>query len=102
MALIASVLGLGDQIGNSTTLAASTSTGAIAITKGRQIAINATQDMCIRFTASASVSAATATDFRIPQNQTFVFSVPAEITTMYLFNPSASTLTYYWTYLSKF
>lgn len=102
MALFASVLGLNDVVGNSASLSGTTSTAAIPITAQRQFAINATGDMTIRFTSSAGTTAAVAGDFRIPANQTFVFSVPSDITTMYLYNPGASSITYYWTYLSKF
>lgn len=105
MALIAGVLALPDissSSANSTTLAGTTSTAAIVVTPNTLIAINATQDMSVRFSGSAAVTAAVATDFRIPANSTFTFSVSENETKMFFYNDSSTTLTYWWQYLSKF
>jgi hypothetical protein len=65
------------------------------------IVINATQDVNIRFGSASSV-AAVSTDFRIPQNQTFTFTVHADSRYFSLYNGSGTTATYYWTYLNQF
>jgi hypothetical protein len=104
MALIAGVLGLNDAVGNSGTQTTGGSTAAIPLLVNEQIAINANQDINIRFsnTNATGVTAAVAADFRIPQNSTFVFHIPKSVNEMFLYNGSGSTATYWWTYLNKF
>ena len=87
--------------GNSGTQTTGGATAAINVGTGQRIiAINATQDVNIRFGNSGV--AAVSTDFRIPQNQTFTFSTNNDTQYFSLYNGSGSTATYYWAYLSKF
>ena len=102
MALQASVLAMaGDIAGTSGSQTTGGATATQNIGANRLIAVNATQDMQVRF-GSASGVAAVAGDFRIPANSTFVFSTAADSAYMSLYNNSGSTATWNWAYLSKF
>lgn len=101
MATLAAILGTDSTPGNSGSQTTGGATAAISVGTGQRIiAINADQDVRIRF-GNSSV-AAVSTDFRIPQNQTFTFGTNNETTFFSLFNNSGSTANYSWTYLSKF
>jgi hypothetical protein len=99
MAVQASILSMSVEAGNSGTLANTTASAAIPVGLFRVIAINATQDMNIRF-GNGSVQAA-ATDFRIPANATFVFNTGQDTQDFSLYNNSGASLTYFWAYLQK-
>lgn len=96
MALIASVLVLSAEPGNSNTQASGAS-APILVGANRIIAINANADINIAFGNSAI--AATATSFRVPANSTFTFCTSPETAYMSIFGTAA---TYWWAYLSKF
>src|SRR5690349_19643859 len=100
MALISAILGMSAEAGNSASQTTGGATSAISVGAYRQLAINADQDVRIRF-GNSSV-AAVVTDFRIPQNQTFVFNTGPDTAYFSLYNNSGSTANYSWAYLSKF
>lgn len=66
-------------------LAASTSSTEQAFAPNEMIAINATKDITIKFGA-AGLGAADANDFRIPVNQTQVFDLGRQWTSIRVFN----------------
>ena len=100
MAVMSAVFGMSAEAGNSGSQTTGGATSAISVGAGRLIAINVDQDVKIRFGNSA-VAAVTG-DFRIPQNQTFVFSTNNDSAYFSLYNNSGSTANYSWAYLSKF
>lgn len=100
MAIIASNLALSAEAGVSGTQTTGGATAPINIGTGRVFAINATGDVQIR--AGNSSVAAVAGDFRIPANQTFVFSTSPDNQYISLYNNSGGTITYNIGYLSKF
>jgi len=104
VATFASILALSTDPANSGSQTTGGATAAISVNPGaptqrRIIAINANQDVNIRF-GNSSV-AAIATDFRIPQNQTFTFDTGQENSYFSLYNGSGLTVTYWWAYLNK-
>lgn len=100
MATYSAILVPDGSAGNSSTVSGTSASAAINVGKRRIFAINATGDVSIRFGGSSI--AAVATDFRIPANQTFVFDSGDENAYFSLYNAGASSVTYYWAYLSKF
>ena len=81
---------------------AGTSTAEILIGHNVLIAVNADQDITIRF-GQVGMSAADGTDFRIPQNVTIVFDMGRDKEYIRLFNKSATTAAnIYYIPLSKF
>lgn len=105
MAVLASVLGMTTDAGSGssqTTGGATSAIDACGTATSRLIAINADQDVLIRFGSTTGATAATATDFRIPQNSTFIFSVNQATRYFTLYNNSGSTVNYYWCHLSQF
>ena len=72
-------------------LAATTSSAEQALGFNEIFAINADQDITIRFGPPSFSASAAATDFRIPQNSTMVFDVGRQYTSFKVFNLSGST-----------
>jgi|SRR5581483_7466162 len=82
-------------------LAASTSSSEQTLGNNEIFAINADQDITIKFGAAGLSNAAT-TDFRIPANSTLVFDVGTKFTSFKVFNQGASAANIYYMFLSKF
>ena len=83
-------------------LAASTSSTEIAVGHNVMLAINADQDVTVRF-GPVGLGAADATDFRIPQNSTMVFDLGRDKESVRFFNLSSTTAANIWYLaLSKF
>jgi hypothetical protein len=81
-------------------LAATTSTAEQLLGKNKLFAINATQDICIKFGVTG-MSAAAATNFRIPANQTAVFDTGEAFTHIRVFNLGSSAADIYAKGLSR-
>lgn len=81
-------------------LAASTSSSAQSIGARQVFAINATQDITIRF-GTSGMSTAAATNFRIPANQTATFEMSDAFTHIRVFNLGASAADIYIQTLSR-
>jgi len=83
-------------------LAAVTSSAEQSLGSNRIFAINATQDITIKFGVTG-MGAATAADFRVPASQTQVYDTGFEFTHIRVFNLHASsTADVYIQFLSKF
>ena len=83
-------------------LAAVTSTAEILIGHNVLLAVNADQDITVRF-GPTGMAAADTTDFRIPQNVTIVFDMGRGVDYIRLFNNAAATAANIWYLpLSKF
>lgn len=71
-------------------LATTTSSAEQTLGKHKLFAINATQDITIKFGVTG-LAAAAATDFRIPANTNVVFDTGSQITSIRVFNLSGTT-----------
>lgn len=78
----------------SATLATVTSTAEIILGRYQLFAINASDDINIRF-GNSGMPAAAATDFRIPGGILAVYQVPQQWDRLRLFNATANTITYW-------
>ena len=101
MATLSAILVMDGVPGNSGSQTTGASTAQIFVGNRRLIAINADQDVRIRW-GSVSGPSAVSTDFRIPANQTFTLDSGDEHPYFSLFNGSGVTANYSWAYLSKF
>lgn len=71
-----------------------TSTAEIVLGRYQLFAINASGDINIRF-GNSGMPAAAATDFRIPSGVVATYQVPAQWDRLRIFNPSATSVTYW-------
>lgn len=94
MSILDAILSADSRQDASAALAGTTSTAEIIYGAGEVIAINASGDINIKFGASG-MTAAAATNFRIPGGvvATYVFGNGSD--RIRLFNPGATSVTYY-------
>lgn len=96
MAIFSSVLapaGAGQDL--TASIGTTTSSAEILLTAYQYFAICANQDINIRF-GPTGVSAASASDFRIPANTIAIYPVSKQNPALRIFNPDASTSVTYW------
>jgi hypothetical protein len=92
----------GDAVQKVSALAATTSSAALVLGTNRIFAINADQDITIRF-GNAGLAAADATFYRIPANQQTTLDLSDQFTQIRVFNLSSSTAANVWVLpLSRF
>lgn len=89
----------GSTVGSTTadlsaTVAGTTSSAEILINKYQIFAINCAGDMNIRF-GNVGMPAATAADFRIVGNATYVYQMTGHYDRIRLFNPNAGNVIYW-------
>lgn len=86
--------------GQTASLAAATSTGELVIGTNRIFAVNATDDVNIKF-GNSGMAAASAADFRIPANTVATFDLGSYTDRVRLFNNTAASVTYWILMLSR-
>jgi len=82
------------------TINSATSSAEISVGFGRIFALNADQDVMIRF-GTTGMSAASATNFRIPANSYVQFDLGTQLSHIRLFNNGSVTANWFIQYLSK-
>ena len=101
MAVQSSVLGFAGDACITATPSAGTSTSEITLGNDAIFAINADQDVMIRF-GNPGMGAATATNYRIPANQQTVFYTSTANTSIRVFNNGSSTANIFIQKLSRY
>lgn len=76
------------------TVLATSSSAEIVLYRYQLFVINANGDINIRF-GNSGMPAAAATDYRIPVNGTAVYQLPQQYDRFRLYNPGASSVTYW-------
>lgn len=97
MAQFAAVWALSSEAATTGTLGATTASGAIVIGNDRKFIVSATGpfNMRIENSASASKTAATASDFEFPGSAVYTLQTGPNEDSVYIFNPGASSITYW-------
>ena len=89
-----------NEIAIKLSVTASSSSAEQALSANRIFAINADQDITIKF-GTAGMSAATTSDYRIPANQQTTLDLGSSLTSIRVFNQGASTANVYILLLSR-
>lgn len=82
------------------TLATVTATAEILIGINNIFAIQATDDMHIKF-GTTGMAAASASNWKIPAGSIFKYDMGRAVDTIRLFNPTGATITYWIQFLSR-